>query len=46
MFVVTMEDYKDLTSMIYRKSGISFEDKKMYFINKRLEKRVDALTLP
>jgi chemotaxis protein methyltransferase CheR len=43
MFVVTLEDYKDLTAFIYKKSGINFEDKKRYFINKRLEKRLFAL---
>ena len=45
MFVVTPEDYRDLTAFIYKKSGISFEDKKRYFINKRLEKRLDALNI-
>jgi chemotaxis protein methyltransferase CheR len=45
MFVVTLEDYKDLTAFIYKKSGINFEDKKRYFINKRLEKRLEAMSL-
>lgn len=45
MLHVTVEDYRDLTAFIYKKSGIKFEDKKRYFINKRLEKRIDALEL-
>ncbi|WP_022849676.1 CheR family methyltransferase [Limisalsivibrio acetivorans] len=45
MFLVTLEDYKDLTAFIYKKSGIKFEDKKRYFINKRIEKRINVLKL-
>lgn len=37
---ISNDDYTDLTAFIYKKSGIKFEDKKRYFINKRVEKRL------
>lgn len=38
--LISNDDYTDLTAFIYKKSGIKFEDKKRYFINKRVEKRL------
>lgn len=40
---INTEDFHDMTAFIYKKSGIKFEDKKMYFINKRVIKRVEDL---
>jgi len=40
---LTLEDFEMLTGFIYRKTGIRFESKKMYFIEKRVEKRMSAL---
>jgi chemotaxis protein methyltransferase CheR len=40
---INSDDFKDLTAFIYKKSGIKFEAKKMYFINKRVAKRLDDL---
>lgn len=37
---INNDDYTDLTAFIYKKSGIKFEEKKRYFINKRVEKRL------
>lgn len=42
---ISTEDFNDLTSFIYKKSGIKFEDKKKYFINKRVGKRVFEMEL-
>jgi chemotaxis protein methyltransferase CheR len=40
---INSDDFKDLTAFIYKKSGIKFEAKKMYFINKRVAKRLEDL---
>ncbi|MGE4318442.1 MAG: protein-glutamate O-methyltransferase CheR [Deferribacterales bacterium] len=42
---ISNDDYTDLTAFIYKKSGIKFEDKKRYFINKRVEKRLNEMGL-
>lgn len=42
---ISSEDFKDLTNYIYKQSGIKFEDKKMYFINKRVGRRISELDL-
>jgi len=42
---INSDDFNDLTSFIYKKSGIKFEAKKMYFINKRVGKRLEELGL-
>lgn len=42
---ISNDDYTDLTAFIYKKSGIKFEDKKRYFINKRVEKRLIEMGL-
>lgn len=42
---ISNDDYVDLTAFIYKKSGIKFEDKKRYFINKRVEKRLNELSM-
>jgi len=40
---INSDDFNDLTDFIYKKSGIKFESKKMYFINKRVDKRLTDL---
>ncbi|PLX67061.1 MAG: chemotaxis protein [Denitrovibrio sp.] len=40
---ISSDDFNDLTGFIYKKSGIKFESKKMYFINKRVSKRLDEI---
>jgi len=40
---ISVDDFNDLTAFIYKKSGIKFEDKKRYFINKRLQKRLEDM---
>jgi chemotaxis protein methyltransferase CheR len=40
---ISTDDFNDLTSFIYKKSGIKFEAKKRYFITKRLAKRLDEI---
>jgi chemotaxis protein methyltransferase CheR len=42
---INSDDYSDLTDFIYKKSGIKFESKKMYFINKRVAKRVEEMKM-
>jgi chemotaxis protein methyltransferase CheR len=42
---INTDDFNDLTAFIYKKSGIKFESKKRYFINKRVEKRLELLNL-
>jgi len=42
---INNDDYVDLTAFIYKKSGIKFEDKKRYFINKRVEKRLVQMNI-
>ncbi|WP_277656033.1 CheR family methyltransferase [Seleniivibrio woodruffii] len=42
---INNDDYIDLTAFIYKKSGIKFEDKKRYFINKRVEKRLIEMNI-
>jgi len=42
---INSDDFVDLTSYIYKQSGIKFENKKMYFINKRVDKRLTELGL-
>lgn len=42
---LTAEQFRKLTRLIYKKLGISFEDKKAYFLNKRVAKRVEQLGL-
>jgi len=40
---INSDDFRDLTDYIYKKSGIKFEDKKKYFINKRVAKRIEEI---
>lgn len=42
---INSDDFNDLTNFIYKKSGIKFEVKKMYFINKRVAKRLEELRM-
>ncbi|BAI80670.1 chemotaxis protein methyltransferase CheR [Deferribacter desulfuricans SSM1] len=42
MIAVSTTELKDLINLIYKKTGIKFEEKKLYFISKRLEKRMEA----
>lgn len=38
-------EFNTLSDLIYRKIGIRFELKKIYFVSKRVEKRIEALSL-
>ncbi len=40
---ITSGELEVLIDLIYRKTGIRFEEKKLYFISKRIEKRMNAL---
>lgn len=39
-FELEIDEFERLTDLIYRKAGIRFEQKKIYYIAKRLEKRM------
>lgn len=38
-----MDDFESLADFIYRKAGIRFEPKKIYFLSKRIQKRMEQL---
>jgi chemotaxis protein methyltransferase CheR len=40
---LSADNYEKLTQQIYLRLGLFFEDKKTYFLQKRVEKRMDAL---
>ncbi len=40
-----VEDFIKLRNIIYNKAGLIFEPKKIYFVKKRVEKRLDALSI-
>ena len=40
-----MEQFTRLRDFIYSKLGLSFEDAKLYFLQKRVERRVEALSM-
>lgn len=40
---ITASEFETLSDFIYSKTGIRFEYKKLYFISKRIKKRMDAL---
>jgi chemotaxis protein methyltransferase CheR len=42
---LTAEQFSKLSKLIYRKLGLQFDDKKLYFINKRVERRITDLEL-
>ncbi len=42
---LTSEQFSRLSRLLYSKLGILFEEKKTYFLNKRVEKRIDHLGL-
>ncbi|MBF0226992.1 MAG: protein-glutamate O-methyltransferase CheR [Desulfobacterales bacterium] len=39
--ILTSDDYKRLRDFIYRKTGLFFEDKKLYFMEKRIKSRIE-----
>lgn len=43
MSTLTIDEFESLSDFIYRKTGIRFESKKIYYISKRLEKRMEIL---
>lgn len=43
---MTQEEYKSLREFIYEKSGMFFSDAKLYFIENRVSKRLEALKCP
>jgi len=42
---LTAEQFSKLTKLIYKKLGLQFDEKKMYFLNKRVERRIAELSL-
>ncbi len=40
---LSMSEFNDLSNFVYRKTGIRFESKKIYFISKRVQKRMQIL---
>jgi chemotaxis protein methyltransferase CheR len=42
---LTAEQFSKLSRLIYKKLGLLFDDKKMYFLNKRVERRITELGL-
>ncbi len=43
MTELSTEQFHQLTQQIYQRLGLRFEDKKTYFVQKRVEKRMEAL---
>ena len=41
-FELDLDEYERLTDLIYRKAGIRFENKKLYFLSKRVQKRMES----
>jgi len=41
--IFSMKEFIQFRDFIYQKTGLFFEEKKIFFIKKRIEKRVDAL---
>ena len=42
---LTAEQFTKLSRLIYKKLGLQFDEKKMYFLNKRVERRITELGL-
>ncbi len=42
---LSMTEFENLSGFVYRKTGIRFESKKIYFISKRVQKRMQALDI-
>jgi chemotaxis protein methyltransferase CheR len=42
---LTAEQFSKLSKLIYRKMGLQFDEKKIYFLNKRVERRITHLHL-
>lgn len=42
---ITLSEYEKITDLIYKKTGIRFESNKMYFVVKRIEKRLEELKI-
>ncbi|QTA88049.1 CheR family methyltransferase [Desulfonema magnum] len=40
---ITANEFESLSDLIYHKTGIRFEPKKLYFVSKRIQKRMEAL---
>ena len=43
--IITVDEFETLSNFIYRKTGIKFEPKKIYYVSKRIEKRMDILNI-
>jgi chemotaxis protein methyltransferase CheR len=42
---LTAEQFSKLSKLIYKKLGLQFDEKKIYFLNKRVERRITELRL-
>jgi chemotaxis protein methyltransferase CheR len=45
MMTLALKDFATIRDEVYRKLGLYFEDSKVYFIQKRIEKRMETLTV-
>jgi len=45
MMTLALKDFATIRDEVYRKLGLYFEDSKVYFIQKRLEKRMETLAM-
>jgi chemotaxis protein methyltransferase CheR len=45
MMTLALKDFATIRDEVYRKLGLYFEDSKVYFIQKRIEKRMEALAV-
>lgn len=45
MSFISADEFELLSNFIYQKTGMRFESKKLYYLSKRVEKRVEALKL-
>lgn len=42
---LTLSEFEKVTDLIYKRTGLKFENNKIYFLEKRLEKRVEELKM-
>lgn len=45
MASLTIDEFETFSDFVYRKTGIRFESKKIYFITKRIQKRMEVLQI-
>jgi len=45
LMTLALKDFATIRDEVYRKLGLYFEDSKVYFIQKRIEKRMEILAV-